>query len=356
MSAVFPEYELQLVALARKRAAGASGSGRIARRRRWSAPLRRVSGPVAIFAAVAVAILVAVVALTTIGHGTGRPSSILPSTPEPSGAVLRQERIYIHKAVLTARRTAACRQSQRRAPAVSNGSPSPALLSVLGVLRRRPVAADGLPRSVELNSVSGVYVRYIRLARVRNGVSYYIVPAARALDFSGPGTSPRCLAAIVASVRAELPQIPRGLRPSTLALVTETAAHASQRDADAAAGGICLITVSAGEQGGSCGASARDLTQHGMLSAYGTLSGVVPDGVATVTIHYPASGGHVAQTVTTNVIGNVFASSIKPVRGSNTTPTIIWRSLSGRILKTVVETPRNTGSGNAFCQSKGGSC
>jgi hypothetical protein len=356
MSAVFPEYERQLVALARKRAAGASGSERIGRRRRWSASLRRVSGPVAIFAAAAVAIVVAVVALTTIGHGTGRPSSLLPSTPAPSGAVLRQERSYIHKAVLTARRTGACRQSQRQAPALSNGSPAPALLSVLGVLRRPPVAADGLPHSVELNSVSGVYVRYIRLARVRNGVSYYIVPAARALDFSGLAASPRCLSAILASVRAELPQIPRGLRPSTLALVSEAAASARLRDADAAAGGICLVTVSADEQGGSCGASARDLMQHGMLAAYGTLSGVVPDGVATVTIDYPAVGRLVAQTVTTNIVGNVFVSSIKPVRDSNTTPKITWRSPSGRILKTVVETPRNTGSGNAFCQSKGGSC
>jgi hypothetical protein len=356
MRAVFPEYERQLVALARKRAAGASGSGRIGRRRRWSAPLRRVSGPVAIFAAAAVAIVVAVVALTTIGHGTSRPSSLLPSTRAPSGAVLRQERNYIHKAVLTARRTGACRQSQRQAPAVSNGSPTPALLSVLGVLRRPPVAADGLPRSVELNSVSGVYVRYIRLARVRNGVSYYIVPAARALDFSGPAASPSCLSAILASVRAELPQIPRGLRPSTLALVSEAAANARLRDADAAAGGICLITVSADEQGGTCGASARDLMQHGMLSAYGTLSGVVPDGVATVTIDYPAIGRLVAQTVTTNVIGNVFVSSIKLVRGSSTTPKITWRSPSGRILKTVVETPRNSGSGNAFCQAKNGRC
>jgi hypothetical protein len=356
MSPVFPEYERQLVALASKRRAGAAGSGRIARRRGWYAPLRRVSGPVAFCAAVAVVVVVVVVALTTLGHGTGRRSSLLPSTLEPSGAVLRQERNYIHKAVLTARHTAACRQPERQVRMFSNGSPSPALLSVLAVLRRPAVAADKLPRSVELNSVSGVYERYIRLARTSNGVSYYIVPAAHALGRSGPASSPRCLAAIVASVHAELPQIPRGLRASTIALVNETAANARETDANAAAGGICLVTVSADEQGGSCGASATEVLQHGMLSAYGTLSGVVPDSVATVTINYPASGGHAAQTVTTNVKGNVFASSIKPLGGNSATPTIIWRSLSDSILKTVVETPKNTGSGNSFCTGKNGSC
>jgi hypothetical protein len=47
-----------------------------------------------------------------------------------------------------------------------------------------------------------------------------------------------------------------------------------------------------------------------MIGSYGPLSGVVPDGVATVTIHYPAGSGLAARTVTTDLVGNVFAISI----------------------------------------------
>lgn len=59
------------------------------------------------------------------------------------------------------------------------------MLSVLGVLRRPATAADRLPSSFYRHGrlladriSNDIYVRYIRLARVANGVSYYIVPVA----------------------------------------------------------------------------------------------------------------------------------------------------------------------------------
>jgi hypothetical protein len=348
MTDFFDELEAQLRHAARDRLAR-----RRAPRRRWLRPLRRTSGTVAIVAAVAVAVAVAVVALTTIGHHKNGQGSLQPSTPGPTGAVLRQEANYIRAANLTARRSGACREDRQQLPAVSDGSPSHALLSDLGVLRRPAVAADRLPRSVNLGgSVSEVYIRYVRLARVTDGVSYYIVPAAHALVSPGPTSSLRCRAAILAALRAELPRIPRGLRPSTLALATRLLANAGARAQLAREGGICLMSVSAQGQGGTCGSTASELKQNGMLSAFGPLSGVVPDGVASVTINYPSGNGQRAQTATTNVAGNVFASSINPGANHSATPTIIWRSATGRTLKTVVETPRNRGGDAGFCQGK----
>jgi hypothetical protein len=92
----------------------------------------------------------------------------------------------------------------------------------------------------------------------------------------------------------------RGSRPQLRAPARslETRLLASQRQAIARTGGagICLLTDGANGNGGTCGATVSALLTSGLISAYGTLSGVVPDGVAAVTIHIPPTSAPAARS------------------------------------------------------------
>jgi hypothetical protein len=100
----------------------------------------------------------------------------------------QKELAYIYRAqLMVARRDRTCNPG-RQSSAVSQGSPSQAVLAILGVLRRAATAADKLPRRVvglnhkvipngSLPPAQNIYVRYIRRARWRFGAGYYIVPA-----------------------------------------------------------------------------------------------------------------------------------------------------------------------------------
>ena len=97
-------------------------------------------------------------------------------------------------------------------------------------------------------------------------------------------------------------------------------------------------------QGGGGGESPAMIQQHGMLGTFGpVVHGVVPSGVATVTLQYPASGQGTRRlpplTVSTDVVSNVFAISIPRANGDNLPPTMIWRSVQDRVIKTI-STPR----------------
>jgi hypothetical protein len=100
--------------------------------------------------------------------------------------------------------------------------------------------------------------------------------------------------------------------------------------------------------GGTCGATASQIASHGLLSAYGYISGVVPDGVASVTLSYPATRGSPAHTVTADVVGNVFATAIPQPRG-NVHPTTTWHSASGATLKTILGTRHSNGPTGGWC-------
>jgi len=61
---------------------------------------------------------------------------------------------------------------------------------------------------------------------------------------------------------------------------------------------------------------------------------VVPDGVASVTLHYPASRGEPALSVSAGVVANVYAVSV--ARASTVpAPEVTWRSADGAALKTI---------------------
>ena len=246
---------------------------------------------------------------------------------------------YVFTAQLKASKAPVCQPPSVK-PTVSDGSPSPGLLSMLGVLRR-PATRSDQPRVPHVSAplypagVQGVYVRYVRRAQVKAGISYYVIPAAR-LDADAMFVAP-CRAKQVAVLRSELRRVPAGERASTLTLQARWLALFAR--AGQQGEGVCLMGFAAALAGGGGGAcNTASEAEHGDLteSTGSTYSGVVPDGVATVTVHYPARNGVAATTLTSGVVGNVFAIRIPGLTlGGGPPPTVTWRSATGQVIKTI---------------------
>lgn len=84
----------------------------------------------------------------------------------------------------------------------------------------------------------------------------------------------------------------------------------------------------------------------GMLTNFGLLSGLVPDGVATVTAAYPATQTTPALSTLVHVTNNVFVTNI-PITHRDRQPTLTWRSADGAIIRTIPGVQRSTNPG--FC-------
>ena len=172
---------------------------------------------------------------------------------------------------------------------------------MLGVLRRPATTEDALPPRVLARERNEVFVRYIRRARVASGQSYYVVPTFHV----------QCAP----------------LKPVEV---------------------ITLWSLGAKSPGGQVGAPTATVFKNagGLFGSFGTgasknltVAGVVPDGVASVTLHYAAiranSAGPAAQsvTVTAQVVNNVVLETVPQGAVVAESPTIIWRAANGHVIK-----------------------
>ena len=135
------------------------------------------------------------------------------------------------------------------------GAPSKSLLSILGVLRRPATAADADSGITGGGFISGVFVHYIRRARVVAGSPYYIYPGV--VGGCGTGEKPH-----------------QG--------IMELAKNVDLGAGDIGGTGGGGATAASIEQGGDAGSGPPG------SSTSATITLVVPDGVAKVTLHYPA--------------------------------------------------------------------
>jgi hypothetical protein len=193
------------------------------------------------------------------------------------------------------------------------GAPSRSLLSILGVLRRPVAAADALPQNLAGRGLTrDVFVHYVRRTQVVDGSPYYIYPA------------------VVGGCGVE--KAHQG--------IMDLATH---------------INLGAGVIGGSGGggATASEIEQGKAIgtgppgsSTQATITMVVPDGVASVTLRYPAgrASGYSPTisppfTVTTAPINNELVVSVPRSAGGGPIwqPTMIWRAADGHIIKTFNE-------------------
>jgi hypothetical protein len=234
---------------------------------------------VAAAAAAGIVVLTAWATLGLDGGSAPRESAI------PSGLSAR-----IPGPTLTASSLTSCLVHERNGV---QGTPSKALLDILGVLRRPATPADALPRRALDGSAA--YLRYVRRARVVGGVSYYVYPVVAV----GCGQSGAYDAIALLSTRA------------------------------AAGHGVALGA-------GWDGATAADIEKGGafgggtpLFNNGPTITMIVPDGVASVTLHYPTHLTRTAQPVNNVLIIQAPRRGISPVPGL-----MIWRTADGHIIKT----------------------
>ncbi len=184
-----------------------------------------------------------------------------------------------------------------------NAQPQHALLSILGVLRRPPTSADRLPSGI--TPAGSVLARYVRRTRVIGSSSYFIYPTVS-------GCSPGSEGIGNSAVNVDLGH---GL----LGGVGGGGATAPEIEAGDA--------VSTGPPGSATSA---------------TITMIVPDGVASVTLRYPAgrASGYSPLvsppfTVTTTALGNEVVVSVPRSAGGGPIwkPTMIWRAGDGHVLR-----------------------
>jgi hypothetical protein len=248
--------------------------------------------------------------------------------------------------IAVSKHDSACSPVQPPNPAgatISQGAPSAALLSVLPVLRRPASRGDRLPavmyrhgRPLLLGEPSVAYVRYIRRARVVNGVAYYLVPG---VIGSLPPTAQvlnRCYAKEMQLLRSRLAYATDSVRAATLGygakfFAATRAAAARQRPYDGVTELDWALHGNSGGGGGGA-ASAAAIEQEGMIgSSESAVYGVVPSDVATVTLEWPTN----RTAATADVINNMFVVSAPGAGAAFPPPKIIWRAANGRVIKVV---------------------
>ncbi len=201
-------------------------------------------------------------------------------------------------------------------------------------------------------NTQGVYVRYIRLARVIDGESFYLVPVASVgFPALSQAVAARCYRLQVAALRKALPTVPASERAATLRYGDAQFAVARYNlTVSSLHEGIFVVSRRPGGGGGMDGGdSPATLARTGMLGGGGSpagivMDGIVPDGVATVTLRFPATrhaGRHVpALNATGRVVNNVFVIPVPtPFERGGWPVAAVWRSTSGRVIKTVDERP-----------------
>jgi hypothetical protein len=347
MTSFFADLEEQLRAAAHQRTSGdgapAAPPPRGPRHRgRWGW-LAGSARALALAAAVAVTLAVLVGALLLLGHRGGQS----PTPPASGGsgngfaalvektppAQLHRELTLMTAATGKVQASRACRVPLPRTVRQIHAAPGHALLSTLGVLRRRPTAVDHLAG----DSMSGmgpggaVYAGATRRAARIGATSYYVVPIRQ--DPASAFPSARCFALQSAALNKALPTFPPALRSPVRKLQAALIAFDTRLAAKAPFDAVCMVT--ARRNGGSMACSDTvDAIRHGLFpdDDNGVLSGLVPDGIASVKLSFP---GRSAIAI---VHGNFYAVdagvSAPPKPGS---PTITWLDASGRVLRRYTE-------------------
>jgi len=273
-----------------------------------------------------------------------RTQAFKPVAPGSHASLRARALYYLQLAAVSTRQSGICKSSNRSVAETDNGVPSRSLLSTLAVLRKPLTAADTLPRSLRGNGPNGRFVKYIRMARTVDGVSYYIVPSSSPNQF--PALSAACINATMTALRIEAKRIPSAVRAATLGLAARQIAQERLMNARETGDGVCLLFADRHHMsGGTCGATARDLRQWGLISTMRTIAGIVPDGVVAVRVHVPAYDGTRALTVRATVVNDVFVTSIDESPGYQRNPTIAWLSGTGKVIRSIPS--RVAGDGNS---------
>ena len=234
--------------------------------------------------------------------------------------------------------------------------PSREILDAVAAFRRPAVALDVFPQRL-VGGLGETYVDYVRSVTSASGKSFFI-GVARTVRFAYR-LSDRCLALqrrklvdLLAGKGAPL----RSIALQEFGRIDDSARRtpsvpATPQDTlwffSKGPGGVGL-------SGGSGGTPVDFFLAHGMFMSSGfrgssTLSGLLPDGVASVTLHYPkiVSNGRwykptvypSAYTRTVGVQENVVSVRVPRGAGAAFPPRMVWRAADGTVVR-VVRQPR----------------
>jgi hypothetical protein len=233
-----------------------------------------------------------------------------------------------------------------KAGTISDAAPDRRLVSVLGVLGGPPSRSVPLPpflrkgwvqstrQSIFRPWADGIYVRYVRLARTSTNMYFYITAAA---EIPPPPPPARCYAEALTILRASTLNLPAAERSAILQYAQRVKSgeqRASKRDPSRP--GICFFAVSVLPAGERCGAWPGLIEHHGIAGDGDPSRGVVPNGVASVTLKYRTRQGQ-PNTYNGNVINNVFVIHVAGRDARISPQTMIWRSRSGKVIKVIPE-------------------
>jgi hypothetical protein len=341
MSPFFDELESQLRSAA-KSVAGAPDVPRARRRRRPWWPGGAEFAPVVATVVVVVLVVGAALLLLRGGHPQPTPPS---ASPPPNGGLaaliektpqkqLRREFSYIAAATKDVLNSHVCAVQQPTGVTFVRGTPDPTLLSILGVLRRPATSADRLSTGVFVGTPD-VYAGSVRRAFSAAGETYYLAVAP--FDRAASIPSDRCFALETRALAQYLPKIPRAVRAPTQTLQAGYIAYIRNLFARAPRDGVCLVEVGRGYSGASCGTTATQIEEGGGDASddNGVFTGIVPDGVARVTLSFPATSSQPSHSVTGIVRGNVYTIPDGGASPSVPRPTVTWLSARRRVIKTI---------------------
>ena len=296
----------------------------------------------AVAASTAVVVAVALVAFEV--GGTRRPSGPTGSSRPPL-TMAQRRRVANTVGRILAKNPGCGHVRPRRDLSISYGAPDSEMLSTLGVLRQPATSVDGFRpfrHSPVLNVAHGIFVRYVRLARTYRGAEYFIIPAA---DIGSMDR--QCVATERLALRKALPDVPVALRSAVEQQFNAIVAQDSPQQ------GVFLILKFRNGQGSSSPAGIQEIrTQGGEfgLGGYGnvghlpdrnlTLTGIVPDGVASVTVTIPRADGR-QLVLTTRPVENVVVAPVRlPERWSRGGPaTMVWKAPDGHVIRVVRNAP-----------------
>jgi hypothetical protein len=300
---------------------------------------------------VALVAAVVVLALTSFRHHSAHPGrgpvtgshhlSAPPGSRYPSVAV----RDYFAAMDAAGKRDRGCVGTEGT---ISDVPPDPALVSVLRVLAGPPSGSVPLPpwlHGVWLQSArqdvfrplaDGINIRYVRLARVADGMYFYITPAAQ---IPPPPPPARCYSEAMTILRARTRTLPRAERDAILTQAQQMTGFA-RRSAKLRPPrpAICFSALGPNHSGPErCGAWAGLIKTHGIFNGGSVAHGVVPNGVASVTLEYRTSQPGQTANYAGNIVNNVFAIKVARSDARISAERMIWRSASGAVIKVIPE-------------------
>lgn len=293
----------------------------------------------------------AAVALTTLPAGAG-------AITREDAAAQRLERrtLALINAATRAMRAADSSCVQRfdpeRETTVTHDAPSQAMRDTFALLRRPAIPADrefaaDFPR-FPFSFAEGVYVDWIRLARAADGSEHYLV-IAKGRNQPAPLTR-----ACLRTRHRLLVELLDGAGPRLRRLTLSEEARLNRQEHPA--GGFpeaeAIFAFGGGSGGG--GVDLARFRRHGLFRSAqrgpedrSTVTGFVPDGVATVEAIYPdraSRGPHRPAIVygeeirlTLPVQDNVVSFLVDRPAEDAMPPQMIWRAADGTVVRTVRE-------------------